>query len=284
MPALLRHARLAYSAAMRTELDAAGYDDIPKNGLYVIGGLARETGAHPLSELIEELRLSKQAAGQLVDTLVTRGYLKRDVDSEDRRRLTIGLTARGRAAAKVLSAARARIDAALLLRIGSKDLETARRALFVLVDIGRRMTEQEGKGNSVTEGKGTMEIVNSHEAVLVRNSDLAQSSFDDVKMQGSTFININLGNASFMDVNLSNVSIKNANLTGMKISDAKAPLFCFDDVNMQGSTFTNINLGNATFKDVDLNNVSIKESNLTGMKINDVLVSELIRVYEEQSK
>jgi len=147
MPALLRHARLAYSASMRTELDAAGHDDIPKNGLYVIGGLARETGAHPLSELIE---LSKQAAGQLVDTLVTRGYLKRDVDSEDRRRLTIGLTARGRAAAKVLSAACATIDAALLLRIGPKDLESARRALFVLVEIGRRMTEQEGKGNSVT--------------------------------------------------------------------------------------------------------------------------------------
>lgn len=150
MPALLRHARLAYSASMRTELAAVGYADIPKNGLYVIGGLARETGAHPLSELIEELRLSKQAAGQLVDTLVTRGYLKRDVDSEDRRRLTIGLTARGRAAAKVLSAARATIDAALLLRIGPKDFESARRALFTLVEIGRKMTEQEARGNSVT--------------------------------------------------------------------------------------------------------------------------------------
>jgi len=59
MPALLRHARLAYSSSMRTALDAAGYDDIPKNGLYVIGGLAREIGAHPLSQLIEELQLSK---------------------------------------------------------------------------------------------------------------------------------------------------------------------------------------------------------------------------------
>ncbi len=76
MPALLRHARLAYSASMRTELDAAGYDDIPKNGLYVIGGLARETVAHPLSELIDDLRLSKQAAGQLVDTLVADGHFK----------------------------------------------------------------------------------------------------------------------------------------------------------------------------------------------------------------
>ncbi len=150
MPALLRHARLAYSASMRTELDAAGYDDIPKNGLYVIGGLARETVAHPLSELIDDLRLSKQAAGQLVDTLVTRGYLNRDVDSEDRRRLTIGLTARGRAAAKVLHAARATIDEALLSRIGPEDLESARRALFVLVEIGREIMQQKGKVNSVT--------------------------------------------------------------------------------------------------------------------------------------
>ncbi|MEZ5922708.1 MAG: hypothetical protein R3C60_15355 [Parvularculaceae bacterium] len=40
IPALLRHARFTYSAAMREALDAAGYSDIPKNGLYVIGGLA----------------------------------------------------------------------------------------------------------------------------------------------------------------------------------------------------------------------------------------------------
>ena len=64
-----------------------------------------------------------------------------------------------------------------------------------------------------------MEIINSREALLVRNSDLAQSSFDDVNIQGSTFTNSNLGNASFIDVDLSNVSIKNANLTGMKIND-----------------------------------------------------------------
>jgi hypothetical protein len=59
MPALLRLARLAYSSSMRTALDASGYDEIPKNGLYVIGGLARESGAHPLSQLIQELQLSK---------------------------------------------------------------------------------------------------------------------------------------------------------------------------------------------------------------------------------
>jgi DNA-binding MarR family transcriptional regulator len=85
-----------------------------------------------------------------IGALVTRGYLNRDVDSEDRRRLTIGLTARGRAAAKVLHAARATIDEALLSRIGPEDLESARRALFVLVEIGREIMQQKGKVNSVT--------------------------------------------------------------------------------------------------------------------------------------
>jgi DNA-binding MarR family transcriptional regulator len=145
MPALLRHARLAYGLAMRSALEAAGYGDIPKNGLYVIGGLARESSAHPLSQLIEELRLSKQAAGQLVDTLVTRGYLERYVDSEDRRRLTIGLTQHGRAAATVLAAAGATVDEELRARVGAQEIASARRALFVLVDIGRRLTVQSAK-------------------------------------------------------------------------------------------------------------------------------------------
>lgn len=48
------------------------FDDIPANGPYVIGGLALG-GEVPLSRLIQELRISKQAAGQLVDALVLRG-------------------------------------------------------------------------------------------------------------------------------------------------------------------------------------------------------------------
>ena len=130
---------------MRAALRGAGYDDIPKNGLYVIGGLARRAGAHPLSRLIQDLRLSKQAAGQLVDTLVTQGYLKREVDELDRRRLTIGLTERGRAAAKVLSVAGATVDEELLSRAGAKDFERMRRALLILAEIGRRMAAGEGQ-------------------------------------------------------------------------------------------------------------------------------------------
>lgn len=141
LPALLRHARTTYGQAMRKALADAGYDDIPANGLYVIGGLAMGAGDVPLGELIRELRISKQAAGQLVDTLVQRGYLRREVDENDRRRLTVTLTERGMAAAGVQAAARDSVDAELLRRVGVTDVHSTRRTLAALIEIGRQDAE-----------------------------------------------------------------------------------------------------------------------------------------------
>jgi DNA-binding MarR family transcriptional regulator len=144
MPALLRHARTAYGLAMRKALEDAGYDDIPKNGLYVIGGLALGAGDVPLAVLIRDLRISKQAAGQLVDTLVTRGYLARTVDEQDRRRLVVTLTDRGRAAAATQTAARERVDAELLAKVGPECAKQTRIALAAL-------TEMAGWGENTTD-------------------------------------------------------------------------------------------------------------------------------------
>lgn len=138
LPVLLRHGRTAYGSAMRRALDEAGYDDIPGNGLYVIGGLALGVPDIPLGQLIKELRISKQAAGQLVDALVTRGYLERAVDKEDRRKLTVTLTERGKAAAATQAAAREKVDAELLAGVGQDDVLRTRRTLAVLCDIGRQ--------------------------------------------------------------------------------------------------------------------------------------------------
>jgi DNA-binding MarR family transcriptional regulator len=132
---LLRHARYTYSGAMRSDLDAAGFGDIPKNGLYVIGGLALGEGEIPLAQLIEDLRISKQLAGQLVENLVVRGDLERHPDPQDRRRQLLSLSERGRAAATVQGRARARVDAALLRRIGRDNLETLRHGLGVLATL-----------------------------------------------------------------------------------------------------------------------------------------------------
>ena len=138
LPALLRHARTAYGSAMRRALEEAGYDDIPKNGLYVIGGLALGAGDVPLAVLIRDLQLSKQAAGQLVETLVSRDYLARTVDGQDRRRLVVTLTDRGRAAAATQAAARERVDAALLAQVGAHCVEQTRIALLALTKMAGR--------------------------------------------------------------------------------------------------------------------------------------------------
>ena len=136
LPALLRHGRSTYGAAMRKALAENGYDDIPGNGLYVVGGLALEREDIPLGQLIKELRISKQAAGQLVDTLVTRGYLERAIDQEDRRKLTVRLTERGKAAAAVQRAAREKVDGELIARVGKEDVDRTRRTLAALIDMG----------------------------------------------------------------------------------------------------------------------------------------------------
>jgi DNA-binding MarR family transcriptional regulator len=142
LPALLRHARNTYGVAMRRALEAGGYDDVPKNGLYVIGGLAMGAGDVPLGQLIRELRISKQAAGQLVDTLVTRGYLERAVDPDDRRKLTVTLSERGRAAATAQAAAREKVDAALMTIVGADDIQRTRRTLAALIDLGNHWDER----------------------------------------------------------------------------------------------------------------------------------------------
>ena len=126
---------------MRRALAEAGYDDIPGNGLYVIGGLALNREDIPLGQLIRELRISKQAAGQLVDTLVTRGYLDRAIDKEDRRKLTVTLTERGREAAAIQAAAREKVDAELLAAVGQKAIEATRRTLATLIDMGCQSEE-----------------------------------------------------------------------------------------------------------------------------------------------
>lgn len=132
LPTLLRAARQAYGEAIRRELVAAGHDGIPRNGIFLLGAIAR-AGA-PLSAVIQRLGVSKQAAGQLVDSLVLRGYLVREVDSNDRRHLTVRLSERGVSAAKVARAVRERIDARLERQVGRAWIEHTRATLLALAE------------------------------------------------------------------------------------------------------------------------------------------------------
>ena len=62
-PALLRHARTTYGAAMRAALAQAGYDDVPRNGMYVIGGMALGAGGVPLGQFFLKTAYRRNVAG-----------------------------------------------------------------------------------------------------------------------------------------------------------------------------------------------------------------------------
>jgi DNA-binding MarR family transcriptional regulator len=131
---LLRAARKTYGNAVRDALADAGFDDIPRNGAYV---LARtHDDASPLPNLTRELGISKQAVSQLIDTMVMRGYLERHEDPADRRRMLIALTARGRAAARVSWEAASEVDAELAGQLTPAGVEALRTGLRTLAEMG----------------------------------------------------------------------------------------------------------------------------------------------------
>ena len=135
LPALLRAARRGYATAVQAALAEAGCDDVPRNGSYVIGAMAQ--GGASLSEIIHGLGVSKQAAGQLVDTLVIRGYVTRAADPADRRRLTLTLTERGLGAAAAIRSAVRQVDADLDRRVGPEYVAHTRAALAALIEASR---------------------------------------------------------------------------------------------------------------------------------------------------
>lgn len=136
LASLLHAAQAAYRAAVGAELREAGFADLPRNGALAIAAVGAE-GA-PLSDVITIVGLSKQATGALIDTLVLRGYLDRVTDPDDRRRLMIKPTPRGRAAATSIMRALNDVDAQLLARIGPEQVDHARATLAALAGIAQR--------------------------------------------------------------------------------------------------------------------------------------------------
>ncbi len=141
IPALLRAARGSYGHAIRSSLAEAGFTDVPRNGAFVLGGMVNQ--GIEASLLIRQLGVSRQAASQLIDTLVVRGYLQRSPHAEDRRRLTIEATERGRAAATAVRSAVTAVGEELAENITPAQMAGLRAGLIALCDIRDRLEEQE---------------------------------------------------------------------------------------------------------------------------------------------
>jgi DNA-binding MarR family transcriptional regulator len=133
LPALLRAARGSYSQAIRRHLVEAGCDDLPRNAPFLVGGMVNHGGDPRL--LLRQLGVTRQAQSQLVDALVSRGYVTREPVPEDRRRMTLQVTERGRKAAAASAAGVSEVDAELARRITPDQLAGLRAGLIALCDI-----------------------------------------------------------------------------------------------------------------------------------------------------
>ena len=133
LPVLLQIGRRAYGQRIRAALGDAEMADMPRQGPRVVSGIDRK-GTN-VRDVAAELGVSKQAASKLVDALVEQGYVERVPDPDDRRVITIGLTARGKAAAKLVRKAVDSVDAELSKSLGDKGVFAMRCGLAVLLKI-----------------------------------------------------------------------------------------------------------------------------------------------------
>lgn len=142
LPALLRASRGSYGEAVRASLEQAGFVDVPRNGAFVLGGVVNQGVA--ARDLVRQLGVSKQAASQLVDTLVVRGYLERTPDEQDRRRVTLRATERGAAAATAVRDAVRSVDEQLARLLTAEQLSGLRAGLVALCDIRDELERSSG--------------------------------------------------------------------------------------------------------------------------------------------
>jgi DNA-binding MarR family transcriptional regulator len=91
--ALFLQAHRSYAARALQRLHASGYLDLTNSLTLALASIDLD-GTH-LTALAERLNVTKQAAGQLVDDLQSKGYLQRTPDPDDRRATLIKFTDKG---------------------------------------------------------------------------------------------------------------------------------------------------------------------------------------------
>jgi DNA-binding MarR family transcriptional regulator len=133
LPVFLRPGRGVYGLLIREALLDEGFTDMPAGGAYVL--VLLEPRDRGLSEVIDDLTISKQRASQLVDTLVVRGYVDRTVDEADRRRMILSLTERGHHAAAVVFRTVVDIDRRLVEVVGEERMTHTKETLAALLEL-----------------------------------------------------------------------------------------------------------------------------------------------------
>jgi DNA-binding MarR family transcriptional regulator/catechol 2,3-dioxygenase-like lactoylglutathione lyase family enzyme len=137
-PTLMRAARGTYARSIRAQLREIGADDLPRNGAFILFGLLSGDGTR--GELPSGLGVSKQAVSQVIDVMVSRGYLERHPDAADRRRVTLEVTGRGHEVLAAVVRGTEAIDRQLASRMSAGEIESMRSGLMALADIKTETT------------------------------------------------------------------------------------------------------------------------------------------------
>jgi DNA-binding MarR family transcriptional regulator len=137
IPELMRVARGTYKRAADIQLAAGGLEDLPTTSGYLLGYLAN--GEESIPEMIEGLGIKERDFRQLVDTLVLRGYITREIDPADGK-VSLELTERGHAANEATFEGCNYVDEELQLRLSEAEMAGLRRGLAVLGEIKQSLT------------------------------------------------------------------------------------------------------------------------------------------------
>ncbi|MGY0496901.1 MarR family winged helix-turn-helix transcriptional regulator [Nocardia sp. FBN12] len=135
LPLLLLAAAAEITQTVNARVAAAGFTDIrPAHGFAFVR--MAPDGA-TIGEIAEHLGVTKQAASQLVDELVTKGYADRNPHPRDARARLITLTERGWACTRAADAALAEFTKNWSDALGATALNQVSRALGRVVTPGR---------------------------------------------------------------------------------------------------------------------------------------------------
>jgi uncharacterized protein YjbI with pentapeptide repeats len=78
--------------------------------------------------------------------------------------------------------------------------------------------------------------------------------------------------------------VDNADLSGSQFSNVKLEEVDFENANMRAAMFHDARLARAAFSNVDFSNVSINDSNTNGLTVDGMLLSVLIRTYQNRAR
>jgi DNA-binding MarR family transcriptional regulator len=129
---LVAGAFTAITERLERELTARGIAGMRPSYGFVVRAVHAE--GPTVGRLAELLGVTKQSASQLVDDMIRAGFLEREPDPDDRRRVRLALTARGQAVRRSALATSQKLEAELAAALGARGVPALRRGLLALIE------------------------------------------------------------------------------------------------------------------------------------------------------